>query len=60
MLNNFLFLYTQFLVLMWPDAGPSWRRNWSQLNKYIHKRVLVVIGAFLDLCDWYSNGDFPY
>jgi len=29
-------------------------------NKYIHESVLFVIGAFLHLCDWYSNGNFPY
>ena len=37
--------------MFWPDDGPCWGRNWSPLNNYIHKRVLVVAGYYLDLCD---------
>jgi len=46
--------------MFWPDDGPCWGRNWSKLNNHNHKNVLVVAGDLLDLCDWYSNGDFPY
>ena len=37
--------------------APAWGRNYSPLNKRVHKSLLVVTGDFLDLCDWYSNGD---
>jgi len=36
---------------LWPDDGQSWARNWSPLNKRIHKCVLVVTEDSLDLCD---------
>ena len=36
--------------LLWPDDGASWGRNWTGLNKYIHKIVLFVTGDSFDLC----------
>ena len=33
----------------WPNLG----RNYSPLNKHIHKNVLVVVGDTLDLCEHY-------
>ena len=36
-----------FVVLLWPDDGPSWGRNWSPLNKHIHRSSLVMIGDLL-------------
>jgi hypothetical protein len=43
-LKVFVSIFTYFLVSLCPDDGPSWTRNWSQLNKYIHKIVLVEMG----------------
>jgi len=40
--------------------APAWGRNYSPLNKCVHKSLLVVIGDFLDLCDWYNIGDVRY
>jgi hypothetical protein len=42
-------VYTQFIVLLRPDAEPCWGQNWSHLNKHFHKSVLVVT-RFLDIC----------
>ena len=35
-------------------------RKRAPLIKRIHKSVLVVIGDFLHLCNWYAIGEFPY
>jgi len=40
--------------------APAWGRNYSPLNKRVHKSLLVVTGNFLDLCDWYNIGDVRY
>jgi hypothetical protein len=41
-----LYIY-YFLVLLWLDDVPCWGRNWSPLNKHIHKSVLDLIGDYL-------------
>jgi hypothetical protein len=47
----FCFYIYYFLVLLWFNDDPCWGRNWSLLNKRIHKSVLDVIGDYLELCD---------
>jgi hypothetical protein len=45
----FSFIFTQFLVLLWPNGGPSWSRNWSNLNKRIRKSLFLVNAGYLDI-----------
>ena len=43
-----VYIYSIF-VLLWPDDRPCWGRNWSQLNKHIHKSVYILI---TNLINW--------